>query len=502
MFSSLNLWLYTPAAEPVSAPHAHPEPVDLPNEIWAQIFEEPSLNKRDLVAVFTTCRHFNHLALPILLFNSGTTLSALAAGNLEITSDTVPVLNMAVRLPSLSRIICTFDILGDSRAPRDLRALKALVARARAPIDLRLNFLGDLLSAYKSDLVPLTPQRSITEPFCDLLSSLPQQPDAPIVFVGTEVFTCRAADVRSWQLDKYMFDDTSTGGFSGFLRTFTGTPARNPLRTKTSIKQHNGLHANVFPFISISSLDIQHLPGPFSTECAAWTLVTLNAGLSYWPNALNLSAPLAGTEWAAILPRLAFPNLPLLRMAPPHPEGSIPAVVLDAFLGRHHALTRMSYYPDARTLPAAPAFPHAALPRIRNITTSARGALHLFCAPEAFPNLFAVRITGAVAPAALALLGRHAGHNKLLLEVSTGSWMETDDPGVLRRVDTVVLFEATDFVGADAVLRWLRLFPALRRVGLQGCLHDDVPEEDRKAFTSRARAALPKHVELISTHGV
>ncbi|KAJ7481649.1 hypothetical protein FB451DRAFT_1236747 [Mycena latifolia] len=415
-------WLHTWVTDPVPVTRSHLVPFDPPNEIWALIFQDSSLRKRDLVAIFASCHHFHVLVLPILLSNA------------EQNHPHSP--------PETS--------------------------------------------------CPLAPQRMVTEPFCELLSSLPRDPDAPVVFVGTEVFTCRAADIRNWQLDNYMFDDTSAwAGLSSLLRSFTGMPTRSPLRTKISIKQHNGLHTNVFPFISISSLDIQHLPGPFSTECASWTLAILNPDLSHWPSALHLSAPLAGTEWAAILPLLTFPNLPLLRMNP-QPEGTIPTVVLDAFLNRHHALTRMSYYPDPLTLPTAPAFPHAALPRLRNITTSALGALHLFRAPEAFPHLFAVRMTGAVLPSALLLLAHHAGHNKLILEVSTGSWMDAEDAvaaAALHRVDTLVLVGATDFVSADAVLRWVSLFPALRRVALQ-----DLP-------FGRARC-LPEHVELMSTHGV
>ncbi|KAJ7093982.1 hypothetical protein B0H15DRAFT_831478 [Mycena belliarum] len=474
---------------------------DLPNEIWTQIFQDPLFCKRDLVAVFTSCHHFNQLVLPIVLFNAGTTPSELAAGDVSIPSDIVPILNMAVRLPPLSRISCTFDIRGESRAPRDLKAFQSLAARTPSATNLRLNFLGDLLSAYKSDLVPLAPQRTITEPFCALLSSLPRDPDVPVVFVGTEIFTCRAADIRSWQLDKYIFHDTRPeGGLSGLFRAFSRAPARNSLRTKTSIKQHNGLHTNVFPFISISSLDVKHLTSPFSNGHTAWTLITLNVGMSHWLNTLNLSAPLAATEWAVILPLLAFSKVSLLRMDP-RLESTIPTIVLDAFISRHPTLTRMCYYPDPLTLSSALDFPYAALSRVRNITVSAPGALHLFRAPGAFPHLFAVRITGAVAPAALSLLAHHAGHHKLILEVSTGSWMATEDASAatveLHRVDTVVLFGATDFVDADAVLRWVGLFPALRRVGLQGCLHRDVQDDAQRDFTSRARAVLPEHVELI-----
>ncbi|KAJ7099705.1 hypothetical protein C8R44DRAFT_810191 [Mycena epipterygia] len=516
LYPILNRWLWAADPEPVA--HLHPERFDLPNEIWAQIFQEPSLHRRDLLAVFTSCQHFNDLVLPIILFKSGTAPSALAVGNVDIASDVVPVLNLASRLPPITRMQCTFDIRGDSRAPRELRALKELVARMPSRVDLRLNFLGDLLSAYKSDLVPLTPQRTITEPFCDFLCSLPQAPDHPVVFVNTEIFTCRAADISTWQLDKYMFTNTAAagGGLLGLLTaisTLAGTPARHLPRTKTSIKQHNGLHAAVFPFISISSLDIQHLHGPFSSEFSSWTLVTLNAGSPHWPNVLNLSAPLAGGEWAAILPLLNFPNLPLIRMDPPQENASdfpnIPAEVLDAFLSRHPNITRMYYYPDPLTIPDV-TFPHDSLnlPRMRNITTTARCALHLFRHPEgAFPNLLALRITGVDEPhviaSALRLLSRHAGSNKLILEVSTGSWMAIEpDAAVvcaLHRVDTVILCGYTDFVDSTAILRWVDLFPALRRVVLQGCLHHDVGQQARTDFPRRAREALPDPIELIST---
>ncbi|KAJ7077807.1 hypothetical protein C8R43DRAFT_966059 [Mycena crocata] len=505
MLSTLTGWLSTwvTDSDPIVPPRSHLEP-HLPNELWAHIFQEPLLQRKDLFAIFTSCRHFNNLVLPILLFTGGTKPSALAAGNVDIPSDMVSVLNLAIGLPPIGRLTCTFDISGDSRAPRDLAALKSFASRAPFLFDMRLNFFGDLLSAYKSDLVPLTPQRRITEPFCDLLSSISND---PVVFVGTEIFTCRAADIRSWQLDKYTFTDPGGGGLFSALagfRAFSRPPAKHPLRTKTSITQHNGVNASVFPFISISSADVRHLSTPFSAGFPSWTLVTLNPGSAYWPNALNLSAALAAEEWAAILPLLSFPNLPRIRMERQSDVfglPNVPAPVLDAFLSRHPTITRMYYYPDPCTIPDAPAFPFAALPRLRNISTTALGVRHLFHSPAtAFPNMFAVCITGACTTGALHALARHAGTSKLILEVSTGAWMADADEGAataLHRVDTVILSGVVDFVDTSAILRWVCLFPALRRVVLQDCLHADVGQEERKNFSRCARDQLPPSVELM-----
>jgi hypothetical protein len=223
---------------------------------------------------------------------------------------------------------------------------------------------------------------------------------------------------------------------------------------------------------------------------------------------LNLTSPLTAEEWAAILPLLEFPGLPLIRMEPQEGLPNIPARVLDAFLDRHGNITRMHYYPDPRTIPDAPAFPYASLRRMRNITTTARCVLHLFHEPEdAFPYLFIIRINGADEPHliadALRLLARHRGYNKLILEVSSGSWMnslaDTTVVSTLRRVDTVILAGFTDFVDPAVILRWVGLFPALRRVGLQGCIHDDAGPKEQKDFPRRAREVLPDSIELIST---
>ncbi|KAJ6481733.1 hypothetical protein C8R45DRAFT_1002868 [Mycena sanguinolenta] len=513
MFSILNSWFSPQIADAA----LHHKPLELPNEIWTHIFEEPSLLRRDLYSVFTSCHHFNDLVLPIFLWSfSATSVSALAVGDVDMPSDMLPLFNLAFRLPFIRRLTLNFDVTKRSQAPREFQALKTLVGRASSLVELKLNFPGDLLSSAKSaDLVSLTPQRLITESFCDLLASFPYNPDDPVVLVDTDVFSCLTSSIRSWQLDKYRFTDADTaGGLYGFLQAFVRPQAKQPHRTKTTVRLHNGLDTTVFPFISIMSAHIRRVQEPFSTEFPSWTLVVLNAELWNWPNAVNLSSPLAAEEWAAILPLLNFRNLPRVRMDPPEGDlfrmnsatSSIPAHVLDAFLDRHPTITRMYYHPDPLTLPDAPLFPYASLPRMRNITTAVRCVPHLFHHPGAFPNLGVIRINAVHDPQvmhdAFSFLARHNGLNKLILELSSGSWMQDAAATVvcsLHRVDTVLLSGFTDFVEPTVILQWLSLFPALRRVGLQGCVHDDAGQTEQRDFPRLAREALPNSLEVIST---
>jgi hypothetical protein len=79
------------------------------------------------------------------------------------------------------------------------------------------------------------------------------------------------------------------------------------------------------------------------------------------------------------------------------------------------------------------------------------------------------------------------------------SLADTTVVSTLRRVDTVILAGFTDFVDPAVILRWVGLFPALRRVGLQGCIHDDAGPKEQKDFPRRAREVLPDSIELIST---
>ncbi|KAJ7248591.1 hypothetical protein B0H12DRAFT_716478 [Mycena haematopus] len=514
MFSILNSWL-SPQIIADAALVYHHEPLELPNEIWTHIFEEPSLLWRDLYSVFTSCHHFNDLVLPILLCTfSATNASTLAIGEVDMPSDMLPLFNLAFRLPLIRRLTLNFDIRNRGQAPREFQVLKTLIGRASSLVDLRLNFPGDLLSSAKSaDLVSLTPQRLITESFCDLLSSFPYNADDPVVLVDTDVFSCLSSSIRSWQLDKYRFTDADTaGGLYGFLQAFVRPQFKQPHRTKTMVQLHNGLHTAVFPFISITSAHMQRLQEPFSTGFPSWTLVVLNADLWHWPNAVNLSSPLAAEEWAAILPLLNFKNLPRVRVDPPEGDpfsvtvSNIPAGVLDAFLDRHPTITRMYYHPDPLTLPHAPPFPYASLSRMRNITAAARCVPHLFHHPDAFSNLGVIRVNSVhdrqVMDDALRFLARHRGSNKLILEVSSGSWMEDASAaivGSLHRIDTVLLSGFTDFVEPSVILRWLCLFPALRRVGLQGCVHDNAGQKTKQDFPRLAREALPNFLEVIST---
>jgi hypothetical protein len=233
----------------------------------------------------------------------------------------------------------------------------------------------------------------------------------------------------------------------------------------------------------------------------------LNKDSPHWPNLLSLSAPLSAEEWAAILPLLNFPNLPSIRMDPFQEFPSIPVSVLDAFLCRHAKIARLYYYPDPLTIPEAGPLPRTALPLLRNLTTTARCIPHLLISAEVFPKLHTVRITGpdyTQITEALRLLSLHAGSNRLILEVSTGSWMfmtpaDADIVRQLDHVETVVLFGFTDFVEPTAIVEWIKLFPALRRVGLRGCLHDDIEEERQSSFLLWAREELSRSVELIST---
>ncbi|KAJ7177964.1 hypothetical protein C8R46DRAFT_1075488, partial [Mycena filopes] len=265
-------WIQPQSTDPsFDPPAAAGHSFDLPDEIWALIFHEACLRERDLYSLSLSCRHFNTLALPVLLYDfTDTSPSSLAAGKITMNSNLVPALTMAIQLPFIQRLSLTFDIHGDSKAPGELLALRTLVGRLPSLVDLWLNFPRDLLSAYKSDLTPLTPQRAMTESFCDLLSAIPSTPNDPVVFVGTEVFTSRAEDIRGWQLDKYMFTEPPTGTGGGRLLSLLSyirpQAVKNPLRTKTSVKQHNGLYASAFPFISISSVHIQRLSGPFSAD--------------------------------------------------------------------------------------------------------------------------------------------------------------------------------------------------------------------------------------------
>ncbi|KAJ7628619.1 hypothetical protein FB45DRAFT_918771 [Roridomyces roridus] len=515
----------------------------LPNEIWEYIFAlVPSQSgdvRKELLPLFSSCRHFSQLVLPIVLLKTGTTRAGLASGVLNIPSNVIPL--FSVESPPVTRMTCTFNIDGDAgRVPQDLAALKLFLSRIPYLVDLRLNFLGDLLSSPEGNLVDLSPRKRLLDPFCDLLSSLPD-PDAPVVFVGTEIFTCRAADIRSWRLDRYEF--TALAQEIPERRAWFRKPKPHPLRNKVGIRLHNGRETLVFPFISISSMDIQHFQGPFGSEFAPWTLVVINPGMSHWPNVLKLSAPLSAEEWAAILQVVNFPKLPFVRM---DGGSGIPAPVLDAFLRRHPTIARMDYFPDPNTLPiqtysdvdapfltrllnlngtsrALRLFPSPAesywhqddgsfLPRMRNITTTARGVLHLFRRPgRAFRNLYALRITGEpdspeVISRALSLLARHHDAdtglgNPLLLELSTGSWMASPSAlasaALLRCVNTVMLCRCTDFVGCRAIVEWLGRFPGLRRVGLQDCLHEHVGEWERREFVGMVKERLPKSVDVV-----
>ncbi|KAF8208349.1 hypothetical protein K438DRAFT_323146 [Mycena galopus ATCC 62051] len=302
MFSILNSWLSPPMdVQTLASPHL--QSFELPNEIWTLIFQDPTLVWRDLYPVFTSCQHFNALVLPIILcsVSLANSPSTLGIGEVDIPSDILPLFNLAFHLPLIRQLTLSFDMRKRGQIPREFHALKTLVLRAGASlVDLKLNFLGDLLSSAKSaDLVSLAPQPLITEAFCDLLSSFPFNSDDPVVLVDSEIWSCRAADIRGWQLDKYRFSDADNAGWLyGFLsgiQAFVRPQSKHPHRTKTSVKLHNGLHTAVFPFISVASAHIRRLQEPFS-GFPSWTLVVLNASSWHWPNSVNISCPLAAEE--------------------------------------------------------------------------------------------------------------------------------------------------------------------------------------------------------------
>nr|GAT44755.1 predicted protein [Mycena chlorophos] len=447
-------------------------PLDLPNELWVLVFDQ--LQRRDLLALFATSKQLNQLVLPSILACSRTSLQDYFAGIWTVDADIVPLLSHALQLPEIYEITCVYDVHKPA-TPYLLQSLKQFVF-FRPVRKLRLSFSGDLLSAYKSDLVPLTPQRSLTEPFCELLSSFAGGgSEDPVVLVGSEVVSSSAKDIRNWQLDKYSFGASEPLPARGLLsRLRFLAPATNPLRNKVPLRHHNGIITSVSPFISISSVHILRIEEPFSGR--PWTLVLLNAESVHWPNTLRLvAAPLAAEEWDVVLPRLQFAMLPVLRMD--SDKTTIRARALDAFLARHPTLTRINYKPDTRTLDDV--LVPMSLPRLRGIAATALGARRLLRQPDALPNLSGVHIVHVSSASEmhdlLALFAQLRGTHKLILEAPAGSWLDAPQSfehviRPLSRVDMIVLSGARSPVDPEAIIRWVRYFPALRRVGLQDCL--------------------------------
>lgn len=117
------------------------EHLELPNELWTEIFLE--LDSPSLVAVSRVSRVFNALAVPIYLAFHHVMLPALNAGTLKVPGDRqdiFPVLRTAFFLPPIRNLSC---MISGKKRYQVIRYLRRFIAQQRELEEIHLVFYED-----------------------------------------------------------------------------------------------------------------------------------------------------------------------------------------------------------------------------------------------------------------------------------------------------------------------------------------------------------------------
>lgn len=345
-------------------PEDRPKLVDLPNEIFPQIFTY--LDELALFRVSRLTRRLNDLALYELVCRHEIPGAPQAiSGALAVSSfAAIRAFRLALPVAPLEQLLCTFS--GDATMS-DLHELQSTVHALPRIRELSIDFGEDLLGSHREELEAVEmghwqvddlvdddecfvriPNERISTFIKHLIYSVSQHSTAVMIVTRDGLLVSKPQHVIRWKLHVDL--DAEEWGAS------SGSPGRS-----SSIELPDGPHKD-WPYLrSCETLTAQN---PFSAPgFRAWSIVTVNASTIV---TLNLSLPLRPDDWSSILPGITLPNLASAIISAK--QLSIHDSTL--FLNRHPAVVCLSYLVCPLATPSLPLpqIPKLDLPRLRCLT--------------------------------------------------------------------------------------------------------------------------------------
>ncbi|KAJ7099258.1 hypothetical protein B0H15DRAFT_944665 [Mycena belliarum] len=457
----------------------------LPLELWNCIFLE--LPDDPLLQVSATCRTFNALCMAMYFLREGITSDSLASGDLAVASRLIKPLQLSLFIPPIACLSC--DFWSRYYHAEHLACLRSLLRSSHSIKRLEMIFAQDLfISVYQDPLLKPFDRESVLNLFRDVVYSMSRKFNGPAIVVNPfDIFTCRPRDIAHWEIHRHHLG----GGLRDRLRDRLTNPFRTQHPSHTMVRLHDGTHARVDPFRSITTAHIYEIPSLTQRANASSTLIVINHEhitylvLGYVKRSIRHSP--AGAELSVILPWLTLPALHAITLR----TDSIDSAVLSQFLARQRSLQCIEYVtPRSTTHTAplvAPALAHPALARLS--ATDPANLLRLLDAVGASPQLASFDFAfDRASPDMQALLRRLAQHRT---HASAPHPQRAGRPRVAgRRRACRGRLARRD--AARGVLPWLTLLPGLLRLDC-GFPSDysDAGVEAQAAFLREARLALP-----------
>ncbi|KAJ7153994.1 hypothetical protein C8R43DRAFT_1001633 [Mycena crocata] len=451
-------------------------PLDLPNELWLEIFQ--MLDDPMLVTVSQVNHAFNALALPVYLSHHEMPLSLLSAGTLIIPSNrphTFAVLQTAVFLPPVRHLRCS-DYGNDGF--RNIRYLTRLISRQAALERVNLTFYGEILTAGYRAKPKHVPGRIMQREVMKLLNCMMPTGKTLILSGNRTLIISGAARKDMWRVVRRVIP------IRGFRAKLRGAAVALKMHRPTEVVLRTVCELDGVVYRDWHTLDtFQSVDVNYSDSPAEWAVLVLSAGII---SRFNISPTLTASDWAGVLPKISLPNLQELGMGPATVFDlcDVNKADVDAFLIRHPHLLQLRYtpqLPDSNHL-VPPSSLLQSLLHLTHLTTTPAHFIHLHHSSLSLTELtlFEPASTPGSAdkdfPSVLRLLARNTQPKGLRLCIP-GAWI-TVPPALLSIRCVAILLLVGDFtLEVSALVAFLALF---RDSGSGASDDSDAPEGLKK----------------------
>ena len=352
----------------------------------------------DLLVLSQVSRLFNRLALQSFFVFHGMALSQISSGIFSISSLSLPAFRLALFIPPLTKLSCTFDA---ETVHADISALHRVLSR-HPPIP-ELNFSVDMHTT-NEEFLPSREYEIVRVAISQLLFGL--GPHKNFFFILPPSGRCCVSKprriVRTIKYPEFPIDIGSIWHFMastpliclyllGLVLTeasaSVATVLHDPrIRTRQDERIHEDIYVstNVFPNSSVVRITTPMLSSPSFTK---WSMVTF-AESSLKSLQIKHIAFLDDEKWHSILSSLYLPHLECLNI---EPNSHISLTTLSAFINRHptirylqlgHYSILYSSYPSSSQ---ATLSPHC-LDQLEFVCASSRLIHHLLQSTK-FPKL-------------------------------------------------------------------------------------------------------------------